>query len=158
MDETARMVQQMRQVVEGEAWHGPSLREVLQGLSAASAASRSIPGAHSIWEIMLHLRATQELMLRRLAGNAAPLTPVEDWPALPEPDDDPAWRATVEDFARGEEQLRRAVSELPEARLERPLVEGGSSAYDNVHGYVQHVAYHAGQMILLKRGASDRQR
>ena len=53
--EVNRLEEQLRRALEGEAWHGPSVLESLAGLSAAQAASHPIAGAHSIWELVLHL-------------------------------------------------------------------------------------------------------
>jgi uncharacterized damage-inducible protein DinB len=55
MTETHRINSQLERAYEGEAWHGPSLRELLDGVSAAQAASRPIPNAHSIWELVNHI-------------------------------------------------------------------------------------------------------
>ena len=46
---------QISRAFRGESWHGPSVREVLAGVSAEDAAAHPIAGAHSIWEIVLHL-------------------------------------------------------------------------------------------------------
>lgn len=61
----------------GESWHGPSVREVLAGVSAEDAAAHPIPGAHSIWEILLHLTGGYDLVLRRVRGERAQLSPEE---------------------------------------------------------------------------------
>ena len=38
MSEVARIVEQLKQAHEGEAWHGPSVGEALHGVTAAAAA------------------------------------------------------------------------------------------------------------------------
>jgi hypothetical protein len=48
-------------------------------------------------------------------------------------------------------ELRQAISVFPEERLDALLTAEGSSAYNNFHGHVQHNAYHAGQISLLKK-------
>src|SRR4029450_6392681 len=60
MSEIARIVEQLKQVHEGEAWHGPSVGESLEGLDATGAARRPIEGGHSIWEGVHHGRVTGE--------------------------------------------------------------------------------------------------
>src|SRR6267378_3569421 len=39
MKETDRIVDQLRRAYEGEAWHGPSVREVLEGVTASQASA-----------------------------------------------------------------------------------------------------------------------
>ena len=62
--ELKRLEEQLRRAHEGEAWHGPSLLEALAGVSAEQAAARPIAGAHSIWELVLHLGSDYSLVLR----------------------------------------------------------------------------------------------
>ena len=50
-----------------------------------------------------------------------------------------------------DKDVQKAVAKFPDDRLEMPLVEGGRSAYNNLHGHVQHTLYHAGQILMLKK-------
>lgn len=155
MDELEAIVRQMGQAVEGDAWHGAALLEILVDVHVATAIARPIRSAHSIWEIVLHLAGTQDLMLRRLRGDAAPLADEEDWPPIIKASDE-AWLATVDAFFAGEKRLRDAVAGFAVERMGDPLIASGSSAYNNFHGYVQHILYHAGQMVLLKRAIGEK--
>jgi len=71
-DETAaeigRMVEQLSHLHQGGAWHGPSMAEALEGLSAPDAARRPIGAAHSIWEIVHHVRVNDDQVRRHLTG------------------------------------------------------------------------------------------
>ena len=78
------LADQIRRAFRGESWHGPSVMEVLADVSAEDAAARPIAGAHSIWEILLHMTAGYTLVLGRVRGERADLAPGEDWPAVPE--------------------------------------------------------------------------
>jgi uncharacterized damage-inducible protein DinB len=153
MREAERIAEQMRKMFEGGAWHGPAVLEVLAGVNAKTATARPIPGAHNIWELVLHLSATQDVLLRRLGGERAGLTDEEFWPPTPAATD-AEWQRTLEVLKRQDEALRRAVAAFPDERLGDPLMAGGTPAYDNLHGHVQHSAYHAGQIALLKKAAA----
>ena len=149
--EVNRLDEQLRRALEGEAWHGPAVLELLAGVSAAHAASHPIAGAHSIWELVLHLVSDYELVLRRLAGDGRPLTAAEDWPECPAPTEE-NWRQTVQELKRLNEKLRQAVRDFPDERLDDPLVpETPYTAYTQFIGVTQHNLYHAGQIALLKR-------
>jgi uncharacterized damage-inducible protein DinB len=150
MHEAERIADQARKMFHGGAWHGPSVLEVLADVDADEAASHPIAGAHSIWELVLHLVATQAVLLRRMDGEKAGLNCEEFWPAVP-PVSASAWTETVERLEQQEAELRQKIATFPEERLEARLTAEGSSAYNNFHGYVQHNAYHAGQINLLKR-------
>ena len=152
--EVDRLEEQLRRAFEGEAWHGPSVLESLAGLSAAQAASHPIAGAHSIWELVLHLASDYDLVLRRLAGDGRQLTAVEDWPACPAPTEE-NWRQTVQELTRLNGTLRQAVRDFPQYRLDAPLVSASPhSAYTQFIGVTQHNLYHAGQIALLRRALS----
>jgi uncharacterized damage-inducible protein DinB len=149
--EVNRLEEQLRRALEGEAWHGPSVLELLAGVSAAQAASHPIPGAHSIWELVLHLSTDYELILRRLAGDGSQLTAAEDWPPCPAPTEE-NWQKTVQELRLLNKKLRQAVRDFPVERLDDPLVPGVPfTAYMQFIGVTQHNLYHAGQIALLKR-------
>lgn len=149
--EVNRLEEQLRRALGGEAWHGPSVLELLAGLSAAQAASHPIAGAHSIWELVLHLGSDYALVLRRLAGDGRQLTAAEDWPACPTSTEE-NWHRTVQELEHLSEKLRQAVRDFPDERLDDPLVpEARYTAYTQFIGVAQHNLYHAGQIALLKR-------
>ncbi len=153
--EVNRLEEQLRRALEGEAWHGPSVLELLAGVSAEQAAGHPIAGAHSIWELVLHLGSDYDLVLRRLAGDVHPLTAAEDWPACPASTEE-NWQQTVRELRRLNEKLRRAVREFPDERLDDPLVPGShDTAYMQFIGVTQHNLYHAGQIALLKRALAN---
>jgi|CXWL01.1.fsa_nt_gi uncharacterized damage-inducible protein DinB len=154
--EVNRLEEQLRRALEGKAWHGPSVLELLAGLSAAQAASHPIAGAHSIWELVVHIATDYELVLRRMAGDGRPLTAGEDWPPCPAATE-ANWRQTVQELKRLNEKLRQAVRAFPAERLDDPLVpEVPYSAYTQFIGVTQHNLYHAGQIALLKRALASR--
>ena len=149
--EVNRLEEQLRRALEGEAWHGPSVLESLAGLSAAQAASHPIAGAHSIWELVLHLGSDYDLVLRRMAGDGRQLTAAEDWPACPASTEE-NWQLTVQELKRLNRKLRQAVRDFPDERLDDPLVpEAPYTAYTQFIGVTQHNLYHAGQIALLRR-------
>ena len=149
--EVNRLEEQLRRALEGEAWHGPSVLESLAGLSAAQAASHPIAGAHSIWELVLHLSSDYDLVLRRLAGDGRQLTAAEDWPACPASTEE-NWQQTLQELKLLNKKLRQAVRDFPVERLDDPLVpEVPYTAHTQFIGVTQHNLYHAGQIALLKR-------
>jgi uncharacterized damage-inducible protein DinB len=150
--ELERITDQALKVFSGGAWHGPSVLEALADVDAHLAASHPIPGAHSIWELVLHLAATQAVLLRRMRGETAGLQVDEFWSAAP-PASESAWAEAVQRLRQQEAELRQAISAFPEGRLDARLTAEGSSAYNNFHGHVQHNAYHAGQISLLKKAS-----
>jgi len=151
--EGARIADQLRRAFGGEAWHGDSLFEILQGVTAARAAARPIGGGHTIWELVLHVAAWDGAVLRRLGGAAVELSDEENYPPVRDTSEG-AWRAALARVRRGHEELVAAVASLPDSRL-ADMVPGKEGAhytfYYMLHGVVQHELYHAGQIALLKK-------
>jgi uncharacterized damage-inducible protein DinB len=149
--ELRRIEDQLQRALEGNAWHGPAVLETLGGISAEQAHAHPIAGAHSVWEIVLHLSATYVLVLRRLRGVATPLSAAEDWPPVPPPTE-ANWQEAVAALRRLNADARDAVRAFPPDRLDQPLVpDPPYTAYTQFIGLTQHDLYHAGQISLLKR-------
>jgi uncharacterized damage-inducible protein DinB len=155
MREVERIVDQLNRAFAGGAWHGPAVMEILQGITAQQAAARPIAGAHSIWEIALHIEAWVRACRSRLAGDRAQLTDAEDWPAVTEPDER-AWEHARQSLGEAHDDLRSAISLLNDSQLDQPIIEGLSSVYITVHGAIQHSLYHAGQIAILKKSLNER--
>jgi hypothetical protein len=152
MKETHRIAEQLRRSLEGPAWHGPSLLELLDGVTARQAAARPIASWKNIWELVLHAIVWQDAVRAHLAGRwpVIKIGGPKDWPAPPRPTD-AAWRAAIAKLRRSTGALVKAARAYPDAKLDRPLREGATSAYTQLHGAVQHNLWHAGQMMALKR-------
>jgi len=138
---------------DGGAWHGDSLFEILEGVTAGRAAARPIEGGHTIWELVLHVAAWDGAVLRRLGGAAVELSDAENFPPVTDASA-AGWRAALAQVRRGHEELVAAVASLPDSRFD-DMVPGKEGAhytfYYMLHGVVQHELYHAGQIALLKK-------
>jgi uncharacterized damage-inducible protein DinB len=154
MSEMQRIVEQLQRAFDGHAWHGPAVREVLAGMTAADAAARPLQQAHSIWDIVLHIAAWENVVRRRLQGEVIDDLPSEDdWPGMREASEE-AWRLTVQRLEQGNRALRDAITQQDEARLEEMVPGKGYSVYTMLHGIIQHDLYHAGQIAVLKKALS----
>ncbi|MEZ4702352.1 MAG: DinB family protein [Rhodothermales bacterium] len=144
-----RLADQIRRAVHGPAWHGPSVREALEGITVAQAARRH-DGAHTIWEIVLHIDVWQRVALRRLRGDAFEPTAEEDWP-MPPRLDEPGWTDTLAGLDAGTDALTTAIAHLPASRLEEPVPGKPYALGMMLMGVPQHAAYHAGQIVVLRK-------
>lgn len=153
MSQTARLADQIRRAFEGEAWHGDSVLELLANVDAATAAARPIKNAHTIWELVLHIAAWDNAVLRRTGGSAVALTAKQNFPPVKDTSQ-ASWQKAVEHLKRTHEDLIKAVAGFPDSRLQEQ-VPGKTSSYYSFYymfsGIVQHELYHAGQIALLKK-------
>jgi uncharacterized damage-inducible protein DinB len=150
--EIERLQDQLHRSYEGEAWHGPPLRELIEDVDAETAATRPIADAHTIWELVLHITAWQDAARRRVEGDPVHLTDEEDWPPVLEVGDE-AWSDTLAALDVTHRRLTEAVGRLSERELYEQVIEQEYSVYRLLHGVVQHDLYHAGQIALLKKVA-----
>jgi uncharacterized damage-inducible protein DinB len=148
--ETARIADQLQRSFQGDAWHGPALLELLVGVNAAMACACPIPGAHSIWQLVLHVSAWEGAILRRLEGEALQLEGSGDFPGIQDVSER-AWQDTVENLNRQHHELAKAIAAMPESRLKELVPGKDYDFYFMLHGAVQHALYHAGQIALLKK-------
>jgi len=151
--ETARLADQIRRAFEGEAWHGDSMLELLAGVGAETAAAHPIQGAHSIWELLLHVAAWDDAVLRRTGGGAVELSDRENFPPVSD-SSETAWRKAVEQVKKKHDALVKAVAAFPDSRLHEQVPGKKEKYYDHFYlfsGIVQHELYHAGQIALLKK-------
>jgi uncharacterized damage-inducible protein DinB len=149
--EVDRIRDQLRRAFQGEAWHGPSLMELISDIDAARAAAKPLPRAHSIWEIVLHVAAWEDAVRRRIEGEAVELSGEKDWPPVRDPGS-AAWKATLDGLKQGHEALDRTVSRLDDAKLLGPVPGRDYTVYFLLHGVIQHDLYHAGQIAVLRKG------
>lgn len=151
MREVERIADQLKRAHEGGAWHGPAVDELLKGVSAARAGARPVEGAHSIWELVLHVEAWERAILRRLGGDAAQIYQTEeDWSSFSEASED-TWAAARRKMSETYVALREAVLELDDAELDEPILPNMSTRYVSLHGAIQHTLYHAGQIALVRK-------
>jgi uncharacterized damage-inducible protein DinB len=149
--EAARIGRQLRRGFEGNAWHGPAVMELLADVTAEHANQRPIANAHTIWELVNHMRSVTLQVYRRVTGTPPTGGPEEgDFPEVTDTSA-AAWKQSVDALGASHRALRSAVEALPDSRLIEKL-EGGATMYSNLHGLVQHDLYHAGQIAILKKG------
>jgi len=150
LQETFRIEDQLNRSFRGEAWHGPSLEDLLHDVLSGTAAARPLPGIHSIWEIVLHLTAWMDAVRRRLDGEPVDLADAEDWPSVRDTGE-AAWHIALGNLEGAHEKLRGSIAALDPARLDNRVPGKPYSIYFMLHGVIQHNLYHAGQIALLKK-------
>jgi uncharacterized damage-inducible protein DinB len=155
--ESKHIAELLDRVMTGDPWHGPSVERVLDGVTTAQAASRPPGGAHSIWELVLHMTGWAREVTARLGGRAAQEPSEGDWPEIGQATSD-RWQAARAALFAAHDELGAAIRRLDSGRLTQPVLDFRNSAmgtglshYLTVHGIVQHTVYHSGQIAIVKR-------
>ncbi|MBO0797202.1 MAG: DinB family protein [Blastocatellia bacterium] len=141
-------IDDLKSIHDGDAWHGPSLKEILAGVTAAQADARPLPNAHSIWEIVLHIAGWEDVFRNRLEGRATSAPEDGDFPPVTD-QSEAAWQKTL---ARLDESHRRLIETIAGVKNLQSTVPGKdyTVAY-LLRNLATHHVYHAGQIMLLKK-------
>jgi uncharacterized damage-inducible protein DinB len=150
MSRIKEFVEELQSIHNGNAWHGPSLREALAGITATQAAACPIPNAHTIWELVGHITAWEDVWRRRIEGTQVSEPEEGDFPPPPAPTAE-AWNQTLARLDRVHQEFLRAIETLPEIGLKRTVPGKPYTIQFMLQGAVRHHVYHSGQIALLKK-------
>jgi uncharacterized damage-inducible protein DinB len=153
--ECSRIADQVRRAFAGDAWHGPSLHDLLADISNEQATARPLAAAHSIWELTLHIGVWTRHALASMRGVPMPpfvekMPPDQNWPTIK--DAGPAeWKQTVDNTLRAGKELAAEIEGFGDERLGETVPGRNYAFYNLLHGIVQHSIYHGGQIAILKK-------
>jgi uncharacterized damage-inducible protein DinB len=150
MNDVEFLADQLQRAYRGEAWHGPSLRENLAGVTLQQARAKPSEAVHNIWEIVMHVGAWVCAVRRRLAGEILDLSPEQDWPAI-DGGSEAAWQQTLAALDQEQNRLFEAIRALPAESLKKGVAGLNYSVRFMLEGVIQHNLYHAGQIALIKK-------
>ena len=149
------IIDQLHRSLEGDSWQGASIREILEGVTAREAAAHPVSGGHSIWELVYHVTAWVGAVHSRVLGKVTELEGEADWPPVRDTSEK-AWMAAFEDLRRSQSELIATLKTLSDLDLNAPVPNRDYDRAHLLHGLIQHHAYHAGQMSLLKKALQHR--
>ena len=151
----------LRQVYDGDPWHGSSITAILNAIDAETAGRRILPNVHTIWELVLHMAGWTREVASRVRGADAKNV-AEDWPQQPKKPTEQEWRAAQNELRAAHQDLMKAVDGLKPVDLVRmvgdqrnPSAGTGKTVGSHIRGILQHHTYHQGQIAQLKKAATS---
>jgi hypothetical protein len=152
--ECLRIADQLHRAFEGDPWHGPALRDLLNGVTADQANAHPVAPAHSIWELTLHIQVWAHAALESIRGIPLPKLygTEKDWPTVADANG-PEWASAIDSLFETSRQLSHAIEQFGDARLQETVPGRNYDFYYLFHGVVQHSLYHGGQIALLKKAS-----
>jgi uncharacterized damage-inducible protein DinB len=150
--EVGRLADQLDRSFHGGAWHGPSVREALNGIDAATAERRLDGSPHTIIEHVRHITFWLNAAYLRI-GEGRDVAPEADWPeegALT----DTAWTQAIAALERAHIKLHTALLDLDDKRLDDVVAGSDPTVRGLLLGTLQHNAYHTGQIVQIAREAA----
>lgn len=159
-DELIRIIDLLNTTYEGEeAWHGPSVVDVLRGVSPDIAGLRIAPTVHSIAELVFHMTSWRIFCVKKMQGDELfdITTPAKDFGALPDKIDDFEWEALQMELSLSQEELINELDKRDDDEFLEDIVPGRSyTYYDMLHGIINHDMYHTGQIMLIQKALAVR--
>ena len=123
------------------------------GLSPEVRGKRPNGLAHSAWELLEHIRRTQQDLLEFMTNeHYEEITwPDDYWPSSPEPDSDDAWDACLAAIHADAKAIARFTVET-DVDLTARIPHGTGQTYlRTVLVAVDHTSHHLGQLIDVRR-------
>jgi uncharacterized damage-inducible protein DinB len=155
--EVARLIDQLERAIDGDAWHGDPVMDVIARASFATADTPPEHASHSIRDIVRHMTAWTNEVRRRMNGAPAAAPQEGDWPRA-DGKGEAAWRNEQAALVAAHQALITDLAKLTDAQLFEPILDPrnratgtGVTKYVLLHGLVQHHAYHSGQIAILAK-------
>jgi hypothetical protein len=150
MNLTTQIAKHVRDVHFGGNWTSVTLKETLADVTWQQATAK-VHSFNTIAVLVYHMNYYISVVMKVLEGeplnasdkysfNLSPIQSQEDWENLL----DKTW-TDAENFAL-------LVEQLPESKLWEDFSENKyGNYYRNLHGIIEHVHYHLGQIALIKK-------
>jgi hypothetical protein len=152
MDSDQALRAELDRLLSGHGAHA-DFDAAVADLPAKLRGKRPEGAAHSLWEVIEHLRIAQWDMLEfsRDPKHVSPEWPAGYWPKTAEPAGDADWVNSLSVFQRDLKAMRELVTD-PKSELFTPLAHGdGQTLLREALQLADHNAYHVGELILLRR-------
>lgn len=150
MNEINHIVSILHSTFEKDAWHGPSVKEVLDKISSQDA-HKKLPDTHSIIQLVTHMTSWRRYTIHKLTTR--PEYQMEEGQNFPESRD---WPKALDALYVSQGDLLRAVVSFPAEKLhdQVPYASHRYSFYTLLHGIIHHDLYHLGQIVLIQKAAN----
>lgn len=138
-------------------WAHITAEAALDGIPAEHRGARLHGHVHTIWQLVEHMRICQDDLVHysQSAEHVSPPFPDGYWPSEAAPSSEEAWAASLAGFSEG---LQSMVTLLQDPALDLfadlPWSSDGHTVLREVMVLADHNAYHAGQIMQLRKALS----
>lgn len=150
MTESRRIQTLFTDLYHGHPWLDVTLQDTLRQITPSKANQRPIKDGNTIWEIVNHIIAWRENVLKRVQGEVIQ-TPSSNYIEKIEDASDDAWQQTLEALETTQKEWLYFLGTFNEAHFGNEYPVNKLTYYQHIHGIIQHDAYHLGQIVLLAK-------
>ena len=150
MNITSQIAQALLEVTEGGNWTDSNVADTIKDVSVEEATHRTEASPNTIASLIHHLSYWNRVMIQRINGIKVDIPDSNgfDMPVLRTDQD---WGNLKKDHFASAKELADVIVTVDATRLEQPILEGYSSVYKNLQGTVEHIHYHLGQILIVKK-------
>ena len=141
-----RMIEELNRSWNGNAWYGPSMRPLLDGITDEQARAHPIANAHSILELVAHASFWMHMTKRRLEGDTAKAPPEQDFRDVTKL----SWKDAVAELERNYAALLDRVARMNDDAM-AAIAQKNFTGFALLTGCIEHNVYHTAQIAILKK-------
>ena len=150
MNLTEQITKHFREIHFGGNWTSSNLKDNLSDVTWQQATT-PIYSSNTIAILVFHMNYYVSAVLKVLEGE--PLNASDKYsfnlPSILSRED---WEKFLDKTWADAENLARLVEQLPESKLGEDFSDKKyGNYYRNIHGIIEHVHYHLGQIVLIKK-------
>lgn len=150
MNLSSQMAKYFRDVHFGDNWTSVNLKESLAGITWEQATAK-IGSFNTIATLVYHTGYYVRVLLDVLEER--PLNAKDAWSFNHPPiESETDWEKLLNETWANAEDAARLIEQLPESKLwEIFIAEKYGNYYRNIQGIIEHLHYHLGQIVMLKK-------
>ena len=152
-ESTTALRDQLARVLDWEDAH-VGFDKAVDGIPPDKRGARAAGFEHSVWQLVEHIRLAQADILDFCVNSAYKHTlkwPDDYWPKDPVPPSEKAWTESIAAFVRSREELKRLASDIEDLTARVPTGKGHQTYLRGILLAADHVAYHVGQIVAVRR-------
>ena len=150
MNLTGQIAKHFREVHFGENWTSSNLKENLGDVTWQQATTQ-VYSFNTIATLVYHINYYVSAVLKVLQGeplNASDKYSFDHPSSLSQED----WKNLLDKTWTDAENFASQIEQLPESKLGETFSdEKYGNYYRNIHGIIEHIHYHLGQIVLIKK-------
>lgn len=150
MSISKQLAQHLRDVHFGKNWSWSNLKDALEGLSWQQA-QVSVQGLNSIALLTVHITYYVKVICKVLEGGPLEGNDKDSF-TMPDIKDQSGWKALQEQIWQQAELTASAIEKLDDAQLNAVFsAEKYGTYFRNIAGMIEHIHYHLGQIVLIRK-------
>ena len=147
---TELIAQHLLDVHEGNNWTEVDIASTLDDITLYEATMHTQASPNTIASLLHHITFWNRVMVQRTQGRVVQVNDANGYDHLPlQTGED--WQHLKDDNIQSARELANAIRQFDETKLLEPILPNYSTAYKNLQGSVEHVYYHLGQIVILKK-------